>query len=68
MSKEIYCAECAKHVGTIEVGSLLAKGLVYTCQKCSTKNSVFKKELEQIRAQRAFLEGFKYHEQSKASR
>ena len=48
MSKRIHCHNCLKHVGTIENGSKLAKGLHYTCTNCVQKKSIFADELENI--------------------
>lgn len=58
MSRRIHCRGCGKHVGTIEAGSKLAKGLQYECSGCAKKN-VFQQELNNIRVQKDYLAGLK---------
>lgn len=37
MAKEINCVNCKKYLGTIEVGSVISKGLQPLCTGCHTR-------------------------------
>jgi predicted CXXCH cytochrome family protein len=37
MAKTIYCAQCHTHVGKVEKGSLLKKGISFLCAGCEAK-------------------------------